>query len=710
MKVDVVVLTALVDELDAVKRMLDKRGEKQIYRGSCKNYSIYKTKNGLRIALPPPLNMGQLNAAVGTSEMMIDLAPSLTLLVGIAACMESPEKKECSLGDIVISDHIVDYEPQKLKDGDVEPRWQEHESCRNLLERIRESLLDIKYSDELALLRPERGQVKALIGDVFSGNSVLADKSQKDIMLAKRPKTIAIEMEAAGVSAVLAKHKNYNQFMMIKSFTDWAIGTKNDIWRLYCCQAAAEFTGYLLDNIIIDYLNALHIAPESSEIFRRRSDTALQCFLESQVSHVPFLRNMATKIFESAVDEVYKLAKLEQDDTYRFESRVDTNTQYLLRARPLFSNALKIYATSLDFVSTFWTDEKNVAAAKEYIYTQSKNTKSPIVMRLFVFSTPEKAHRHARRLDAHAETFPNTLVCSKEHYINLLDSLTPKAEELYLDRDFAILYFATDKGERRYFADLGNDTLGINLARFDSQAEDINCEKMISLFEKLARETNPGEMHEELKVLKWRVNHSSDREAWAWQLTKMFDQRTADVFHVVAFNASDDSYKQIRAKLADLKHQILEGERNPSLPQRERAKKSLANRYNVKGIWLMESIDRTNPPRDSVTGGQLYYGNIHQYRYMLVMTMSEQEKLDGFLSDKEHTKLRLNFFHELGGELTTLMQLLGVKLPEDFIKLTPNSAFYYELLEKLASNSMQRFDFRDDELITEIVKSEPPRF
>src|SRR5262245_48828046 len=144
MKVDVVILAALSDELDAIKEELGRRLEnpehKWRYSGSSKDFDVYDLKNGLRVATAPPMGMGQLAAAVGTSEMMIDLAPSLTLLVGIAGCMEDRDKSESSLGDLVVSDYIIDYELQKLKNGNVEPRWTERQSCRNLLGRIRDNI------------------------------------------------------------------------------------------------------------------------------------------------------------------------------------------------------------------------------------------------------------------------------------------------------------------------------------------------------------------------------------------------------------------------------------------------------------------------------------------------------------------------------------------------------------------------------------------
>jgi nucleoside phosphorylase len=114
--------------------------------------------------------MGQINAALLARDVVALFKPRKVILVGIAAGLG----KEVSLGDIVVSDRIVDYEIGKVTPSGTTPRWSVYGSDALLRER----LLDHRDPSWLSRVRTARpdGEKNARptirSGAVLSGNKV----------------------------------------------------------------------------------------------------------------------------------------------------------------------------------------------------------------------------------------------------------------------------------------------------------------------------------------------------------------------------------------------------------------------------------------------------------------------------------------------------------------------------------------------------------
>ncbi len=64
--------------------------------------------------------MGRVQAATATKNAIQQWNPRYIILVGIAGGIAS---RNIHLGDILIADQIIDYEPQKITPNGVESRW-----------------------------------------------------------------------------------------------------------------------------------------------------------------------------------------------------------------------------------------------------------------------------------------------------------------------------------------------------------------------------------------------------------------------------------------------------------------------------------------------------------------------------------------------------------------------------------------------------------
>lgn len=237
--VDVAILVALNKELDSV---LKSKGhwEKLQFDGDIRSYFRTITPAGVSVVAARSSGMGQLNAALLTHDVISRFKPGKIILVGIAGGIGN----EVRLGDIVVSDQVVDYELGKITERGVSPRWSVHRSDALLRER----LIDYKESSWLQLIKEPRPDAKEKIlpkihtGVVLSGNKVIADARAAGALEAIWTRAVAVEMEAAGIAAVLHQTVDAPAFVMVKAICDHADASKNDEWQQYAAEVAASFT------------------------------------------------------------------------------------------------------------------------------------------------------------------------------------------------------------------------------------------------------------------------------------------------------------------------------------------------------------------------------------------------------------------------------------------------------------------------------------
>lgn len=249
MKVDVAIITALDKERDAVLQYGTLHGAQWTkahgtYR-SIRLYHLMKNNAGVRIALVKANEMGPLNAAVVTSDVLLDCSPRIILLVGIAA----GHGDDINLGDIIISDQVIDYEFAKIMEGVTQHRWLVYRSSAWLHTRLN-SFVDKGWLRSLPH-RPEPPQnVIPTVhqpGNIFSGSKVIADSEVSTQLVGKFGRAIGFEMEPVGVATMIERWGGYvPKFVMIKGVCDKADPIKGDNWHEYAASVAAAYAlGFL---------------------------------------------------------------------------------------------------------------------------------------------------------------------------------------------------------------------------------------------------------------------------------------------------------------------------------------------------------------------------------------------------------------------------------------------------------------------------------
>ena len=238
--VDVALVTALPMELDAILRHGRGWTRSRATSPSPRTYHFSRTHSGVLVAATCALGMGQLNAALAAKDIITACKPKKIILVGIAGGLGP----NVHLGDIVVSDQIVDYELGKVTDGLMYPRWSVYRSDPALQDRLR-TFRNTDWFSSVTTPRPDGPNVDAprVIHDVvLSGNKVIADASAAGALVSVWQRAAAIEMEGAGVAAALHQTPNAPGFIIIKAICDKADSKKDDRWQVYAADVAAAFT------------------------------------------------------------------------------------------------------------------------------------------------------------------------------------------------------------------------------------------------------------------------------------------------------------------------------------------------------------------------------------------------------------------------------------------------------------------------------------
>lgn len=254
--VDFVIITALEEERDA---LLSKLPSHQKLPPTHEDIRVY-FRAELPVTYPDGtlgtytvitlclLGMGRLQALNATKDAINRWNPRYVLLVGIAGGVE---QNEVSIGDILVSDLVVDYELQKVKEDYESYRFQPH-NCDPRLVGAAQNLLGDEWSALVKVSRPQEGKPKRHIGPVATGDKVIARKALVAQLLEPKswPKLIGVEMEAGGAASGCFQSVTQPGFFMVRGVSDLADEDKEteDVkeWRSHACDIAAAYTIALL--------------------------------------------------------------------------------------------------------------------------------------------------------------------------------------------------------------------------------------------------------------------------------------------------------------------------------------------------------------------------------------------------------------------------------------------------------------------------------
>ena len=239
--IDVILLTAVGRELDAVLRLLKPlTDEKHIWRVVRNGQTYYIGRFGEHNTAVTMCRMGDAGpggAASTTSRALMEWNPKVVIMVGIAFGRDANKQK---MADVLVSSQIAYYALQAVNsDGSIVHRGDITPCGRAVLDLFRNAR-SWKFA------RPDGSKCSVLDGQLLSGPILLNNAELKATLFGAFPYAIGGEMEAVGVYSAAAELKT--DWIVVKAICDWGDGAKADNHQDLAAAAAASLVHWVLSN------------------------------------------------------------------------------------------------------------------------------------------------------------------------------------------------------------------------------------------------------------------------------------------------------------------------------------------------------------------------------------------------------------------------------------------------------------------------------
>lgn len=264
---DIAILTAIEVERRAVcavfglsKQHRVKKGGRWYWRGQLDlgDGTIYE------LVVAQPADMGQVEAAALTKDVLRDWNPCAAILVGIAATADPGKVK---LGDVVVGKSVWYYEHGKVTPQGTKLQPEMMQADAGFLQHL-VGLDD--WNDSVGVARPDGLEINPKMhhGVIASGEKVIADAAVRDEIASGHRKIVAIAMEEYGFSRAIWQSTDRVQHLVLRGICDDGSPAKNDQWHMYAAHAAAAFAKYFLFDRPLEPRNSVHTSPAAVPLRR----------------------------------------------------------------------------------------------------------------------------------------------------------------------------------------------------------------------------------------------------------------------------------------------------------------------------------------------------------------------------------------------------------------------------------------------------------
>ena len=161
-------------------------------------------------------SVASMGAILTVSNAITALKPRFVLMVGIAFGLDANKQ---NIGDVLVSNHILPYEIQKVGANGITWRGSKPEASNSLRNSFK-NLRDWEYQ------LPNGDEAKMELCDILSGEKLVDNLNFREELEALFPTAKGGEMEGAGLYAA-CQDKNTN-WILVKSICDFADGKKGN--------------------------------------------------------------------------------------------------------------------------------------------------------------------------------------------------------------------------------------------------------------------------------------------------------------------------------------------------------------------------------------------------------------------------------------------------------------------------------------------------
>ncbi len=251
--VDIAILTAVEDEFDSVKSLIDNWQIIEVDDDPTAYLINTYTVGGAtkKVLLAKLSEMGMTAASCITTKIIKTFSPQKIYMVGICGGVRG----KVDIGDIIIASNTWDYGSGKIKQKEDATKngYYDFEASPNHISSSISNIDNIKLLTESIISEVTNDwnkehksntiMPKIHISPMPSGASVICDETLfNEVIRPQHRKCVAIDMETYGVYFAATKSTKKNiGFLSIKCVSDYADKEKNDDYHESCCFTSANF-------------------------------------------------------------------------------------------------------------------------------------------------------------------------------------------------------------------------------------------------------------------------------------------------------------------------------------------------------------------------------------------------------------------------------------------------------------------------------------
>lgn len=230
-------LNEVLSELDDVSRL--QRGQATYFAGRLRSTAITVYVHSISA-------VGNLGAAVATTNMIRDLPLSHMFVVGLAGGIGDGRVQ---LGDVVVSSEVVYFEPAKVLEDRVVPRFRLVSLTPQWIRAIVHEMGVVQRSGETGSNHPIDFP-RVHIGAVASGEKIISNPRHLEEMLGGWGRVLAVEMEAAGVAEALSMSGKDIPMVVVRGISDLMTNDKSKDMREVALHAAVAVATRIIGKLI----------------------------------------------------------------------------------------------------------------------------------------------------------------------------------------------------------------------------------------------------------------------------------------------------------------------------------------------------------------------------------------------------------------------------------------------------------------------------
>lgn len=246
-EIDVVIITATEEELQAVIRFLeDYPRRRSVLRAFVGPETYYIGKFGAYRTVITKCRMGSIgegSVILATVQAQNLWHPKAIIMIGIAFGKEPGKQK---IGDVLVASQIIPYEQQRVGEQLI---------FRSAIPPSNTTLLNrFENAPTWHFARPDGKLCKLIVGPILSGEKLIDDPAFKVRLFQQFPHAIGGEMEGAGLC--VASGRVGVAWILVKSICDWGDGKKHNRHQSLAAAAAASLVHHVLSqNTVLNSIN-----------------------------------------------------------------------------------------------------------------------------------------------------------------------------------------------------------------------------------------------------------------------------------------------------------------------------------------------------------------------------------------------------------------------------------------------------------------------